>query len=1146
MEKAEYHLKFGYSVIPVQKPVQDGGELQKETIIDENLYTKSEYYPKRIAIMGAPVIIRDFQAVPVEVYPVQYKPATNELKVFSYISLEIHCSGIPQPYPIPSGISSVFKPLYEAATINYEFLQLPDSSFKPGGYLIVTPDEFYDAILPLAEWKNKKGYKTTVAKLSEIGNTATEIKEYISNAYYNWDTAPDCVLLVGDIGTLPSFSHSHPPCPVSDHDYSLLEGNDYFSDVLVGRLSVTTEQQLNTIVSKILGYEMNPYLDSTSWYKRALLIGANYPDVVTTATLTKRWVMDQLLAYGYLEVDTCFYYGAHSSAECVWNSLNRKVSIVNYRGWGRSDGWHYPDFRTDDVYALTPGWELPIVTSIVCGTGNFGVSECFGEAWLRAGSPTNPKGGVAFLGPSHFVTNTRYNNCLDAGIYQGLLNEDLYIFGLSVYRGKIEVYKNLPFYDPDTNTLNPEHYFYTYNILGDPSLWIWTDIPKSLLVNHSPTAPLGHSTFEVEVKDQNERPVEGALVCLWKMDEVYDADLTDPSGKTKFLIAPTIPDTMWVTVTSHNCIPYLGYAVVLPTSYVGYSTHLIDDSLGNGNGEVNPGEDINVQIRLQNYGAEPAPNVVSSLSTSDNFITLIDSVAEYGNIQPGEIAEGSYRFIVASSCTNNHLIPFDLLTRSGDSSWTDMFKVSVSAPDLIFTDYKVFDTDSTLDPGQTLDVAVKLTNRGLTEASQVVGALSSRNPAVTVIEPSGFFGTILPECTSINLNDPFTISADSSVTPGREIELILNLSGDNEFAERISFFVTIGRPEASDPLGPDEYGYYAYDSYDTNYTECPAYEWTEIDPTRGGNGTYVPLGNDETKTISLPFAFTYYGESYEKVSICSNGWLAMDSTWMVDAQNWHMSAALGPPLLIAPFWDELDPSRTDSSGVYYYYDSNNNRFIIEWSRVHQLLCPPGAICSTGAVETFQAVLYDPVHYPTSTGEGEVVFQYFQVENGDSFNCYATVGIRGDSSRLEYSYLNEYPPQASPLESKFAIKFTTDPPDTFPVKIDSDSGSKNPVERWHPKPFALLKISPNPFNKYTEISFLLPTTSMIKIEIFNISGQLVRNLVNGLEGPGIKVFKWDGRNENGKGSPSGIYFLKLKAETSGKKSHTALMKMLLLR
>ncbi|MEO0275777.1 MAG: C25 family cysteine peptidase [candidate division WOR-3 bacterium] len=66
-------------------------------------------------------------------------------------------------------------------------------------YLIIVADDFYNAVLPLAKWKHKKGIPTKVIKVSQIGNYPHEIKSYIDSAYSNWEVKPEYVLLVGAV-----------------------------------------------------------------------------------------------------------------------------------------------------------------------------------------------------------------------------------------------------------------------------------------------------------------------------------------------------------------------------------------------------------------------------------------------------------------------------------------------------------------------------------------------------------------------------------------------------------------------------------------------------------------------------------------------------------------------------------------------------------------------------------------------------------------------------------------------------------------------------------------------------------------------------------------------------------------------------------
>ncbi len=70
--------------------------------------------------------------------------------------------------------------------------------------------------------------------------------------------------------------------------------------------------------------------------------------------------------------------------------------------------------------------------------------------------------------------------------------------------------------------------------------------------------------------------------------------------------------------------------------------------------------------------------------------------------------------------------------------------------------------------------------------------------------------------------------------------------------------------------------------------------------------------------------------------------------------------------------------------------------------------------------------------------------------------------------------------------------------------------------------------PNPFNPSTTISFDLASTSDVKIDIYNIKGQLVRHLVNKMYDKGFYSVVWDGSDTNGHSCGTGVYFYKMTA------------------
>jgi hypothetical protein len=80
----------------------------------------------------------------------------------------------------------------------------------------------------------------------------------------------------------------------------------------------------------------------------------------------------------------------------------------------------------------------------------------------------------------------------------------------------------------------------------------------------------------------------------------------------------------------------------------------------------------------------------------------------------------------------------------------------------------------------------------------------------------------------------------------------------------------------------------------------------------------------------------------------------------------------------------------------------------------------------------------------------------------------------------------------------------------------------------PREFDLRQNYPNPFNPTTVIQYALPKTSEVKIQIYNILGQKVRNLVDEPQKPGYKMIHWDGKDDSGKEVSSGVYFYRIEA------------------
>lgn len=95
----------------------------------------------------------------------------------------------------------------------------------------------------------------------------------------------------------------------------------------------------------------------------------------------------------------------------------------------------------------------------------------------------------------------------------------------------------------------------------------------------------------------------------------------------------------------------------------------------------------------------------------------------------------------------------------------------------------------------------------------------------------------------------------------------------------------------------------------------------------------------------------------------------------------------------------------------------------------------------------------------------------------------------------------------------------------------------------PGRFALAQNYPNPFNPVTTIRYDLPVDSRVRIELFNVLGQLVKTLLDADEPAGYKMIEW-----NSAGMPSGVYFYRIRASSLDRNggSFENVKKMLLIK
>ncbi|MCK4980287.1 MAG: hypothetical protein KAS62_07815, partial [Candidatus Delongbacteria bacterium] len=861
-----------------------------------------------------------------------------------------------------------------------------------------------------------------LASTSVTGTSTTTIKNYIQNAYDTWEDPPEFVCFVGDVGAPYSIPTYYLSGGEGDHPYAQLEGNDVLEDVFLGRISIGSITNLQTYVAKVLSYEKEPYMAETNWYDHSIMVGDPSSSGPSTV-FTKQSITEMMQYYAPNIVATEVYSGSYSSM--MVSNLNSGVSYLNYRGYMGMSG-----FSNTNIYSLSNYKKLPFAVFPTCATGNFASGESRGEAFIRAGSVGNPTGAIAAIGTATTGTHTNFNNCFDAGIFYGIFADGIYNPGGAVNRGKIALYEHYP--------QNPGGYvdiFSHWNtLIGDPGVELWTGVPQDLIADYEAQISPGTNYLEVTVTNGSGIPLENAWVTALKGDdEIFATGYTDENGYIALEINANVVGAANLTVTKHNYIPHLGgFDVGVVDRFVNVFDVIIDDdnlgtSGGNDDGFINPGEDIELQVSLKNFGTQSAESVTAIITTDNDFITITDNVEDFGTIASGNavFSTDDFDISVAEDVLGGTEITLNIMIEDNIGNiWNDIIYLVVEGANLDAVDYMIEDANGYLDPGETAEMNVTLQNLGSVTSDAVYGELISPDNRVTVLDNIGYFGTITGAGgQGSNTSDTFEVTAGAQLVVGIQIMMELHLYNADGYDSTVYFLLGIGEVSITDPVGPDVYGYFCYDDGDIDYLSVPTYDWVEINSIGTNLNLYDPGDTGDSETFNLPITFRMYGEEYDSATVCSNGWIAPGGSSQGSFMNSPIPGPQGPSPMIAPFWDDL---KTGSGGVYWYYDSSLHTVVIEWDHMQNDY--------SNSEETFQAILYDANYYPTTTGDSEIKFQYKVINNTSAGSYpsqhgqYSSVGIEDHTGTvgLEYTFNNAYPDAAKHLQNEMALLISTSP------------------------------------------------------------------------------------------------------------------------
>jgi len=768
------------SVRKNQDPNQRPFHFSKE-VYERDRYTEGE----RISIIELGHS-RGRRLAQLQIAPFQYNPVQNVLKVARKMEIEIRFKNANAS--LTHDIHKRFySPVFEQSfqrILNYQ----PDlskslTSQKPLKYVILSSPLFAEVLQPFIEWKTKKGFTVIEAYKGdpEVGSTKTEMTAFLDSLYTSAtpeDPAPTYLLIVGDHEQIPAFKSDYGH--YTDLYYSEYDGDgDFFPELLYGRLSAKDTSQLNPQIEKILEYEQYLFPDPAFLDEAVMIAGVDWDYAPTWGNGHINYGTSNYLnsEHGILS-HTYLYY--HDSVpvdkELILQNVSDGAGFVNYTGHGSVGSWLNPSFTISDIETLLNGGKYPLMIGNGCQSANF-YYECFGEALVRA----RGKGALSYIG----CTNDSY---WDEDYFWAVGTGPIVAFptyeetGLGMYdrtfhdhgepetewyptQGQMVLGGNLSVVEG--SPIKAKYYFEIYHILGDPSLMVYFSQPDPLVVNKPQTVPAGINTLFIQAEPY-------AYVGITKDGSLLDAKFTEYSGLA-LLQFQELNDTgkLDIVISKQNRQPYIDSIRVIPSvdPFVVFESLKLCDTLGMDDSQADYGETIVMKVRLENLGENDAQGIHGVLSTSDPYVSIIDSTGYCGTVNGKSLSAKTLAFVVEIRDTvpDAHSTTFCLIVKDTlNQEWISYFMMDIYSPlletgKITVNDLAEGNGNLKLDPGETSKLVLDIQNKGNSEAKQVTITLRNQDGLITFTDSVITLDSLLANSTE---KTSYPISVNPSTESG--------------------------------------------------------------------------------------------------------------------------------------------------------------------------------------------------------------------------------------------------------------------------------------------------------------------------------------------------------------------------------------------
>lgn len=582
-----------------------------------------------------------------------------------------------------------------------------------------------------------------------------------------------------------------------------------------------------------------------------------------------------------------------------------------------------------------------------------------------------------------------------------------------------------------------------------------------------------------------------------------------------------------------------------------------DSSQGDGNGKIDPGETIGIDLALINNGSIPAVGYTAKLHLYYPGITVLDSVLEYSVLKVGrktwtddydfgyqfqfhvetDIISDTIEFSIGVYNSIDNLagvFTLSLFIEKPGTILLELDDVSFDDDQEYYTNHQVIGNgNQIMEPRETVEVTARLKNNGTGSALEVKAILQNSSPYLVIVDSVEEFATI---------RSGYSASPEGFFDDMSFIVKILNTAPTSGILcpikiitkYDVAFYDTLIIPvdaSASPPPGAvviltsPENGDISADAIITvkGYVDDPLTRiFLNGDSIKCADGSFLGyvMNRRGNNLITIRGITSTSKEDSVTINVIGQPY----DTFLDKARFYlHTRAA---DKCDYNYLSEYAPYHTTSE-VTYYPDKPDS---MEWLYPLDFDIGGDQYSFSLLLSSLSSTLYTSKILVRNTREIMLASCDFNVSSYATYEKTVTgedpsTGI-GDTlifrlcwNKHAHFWLSKYTSDIFGGSLSTSVIYI---PSTMQTSI-AEFSADNPVR------FKLMQNYPNPFNSITSIVYELPENSKVEILIYNVSGKLVRCIQAGGQTAGIYSVNWDGMDQAGIDLPGGLYFCKVQTD-----------------